>query len=476
MTTSPPNILLILADQWRFDCLGALGHPAVRTPNLDRLAERGVLFTSAYAPTTPCGPARASVFTGRYPDAHGLCSGHNHLDPPDRPVLPEMLQQAGYETALVGKLHLKPLTRRYGFAHCLRSDSFCTLYDPEEVTDSAYVRWLRETLGDDASADLVARFDADEAAFASDELRFLLGSDVVDEAHHPTTWTAREIARLLRELPGTRAGRPFLVNCSFFGPHQPYRCPGRWGTLFDPADVPLPADFHATMEDKPILRHSWLSDHPARRRERGWTEDTYRTLLAAYYGGIAMIDHYVGEVLGALDERGLWDDTLVIFSADHGDYAGQFGCFYKSIPYEGSAHVPLIVHDPCNPQPGRREERAVSTIDLFATLLQCGGAAVPGDSESRDLRDLLLRPNAPWDDSALHKEGPRSLLVRGKWKLLRGPGEGGEMAYELYDRTEVPLDGTNRIDDPRCADIAFALRAELDAWHERQDAAAGRMK
>jgi len=461
-----PNIVLIMVDQMRFDCLGAVGHPVVRTPNLDALARRGVRFASAYTPTVPCAPARASIFTGRYPDTHGLVGGRSdHLDPPDVAVLPELLQAAGCETALVGKLHLKPMSRRYGFGHFLRSDSFWTIYDPDEPRDSAYVKWLTDTLGGDRARDIVRRFDADELAYDADEVRFLLGTNVVDEEHHPTPWTAREAAALLR----AEHERPFFLNCSFFGPHQPYLCPGRWGTMYPSQEIPLPPDFHVEFEDKPIFRgFPFLSAQTARRRRAGWDEGTYRKVLSAYYGNISMIDHYLGEVFEALDERALWDRTIVIFTSDHGDYGGQFGCFYKSLGYEGSAHVPLIVYDPRTPDPGRVEERTVSTIDLFATALSAAGAAVPPDTESRDLTGLLAGTERTWDNRAWFKQGQHSMLVRGRHKLMRGPA-GEAAAYELYDLAESPMESVNRIDDPRQSAVAASMRRELDSWHARQE-------
>ena len=461
-----PNILFIQTDQFRYDCLGAMGHPVVRTPNLDALARDGLLFGSAYAPSCPCAPARASIFTGVYPDAHGLVEGMGELDPPDSRVLPQYLRDAGYETALVGKLHLKPIDRDYGFDTFLRSDSMCTNYDPREVEDSAYVQHLRESVSPEFADYAVRRFTADEAAFEADELRFLLGTNVVDEEHHHTTWTAREAARFI-EQPHDR---PFFLSCSFFGPHQPYLCPGRWGTMYDPADLPLPEDSDAPLDDKPLFTHSFLAGPRAKRDARGWDADVYRRILAAYYGNISMIDHYIGEVLASLHRAGLWERTVVVFTADHGDYAGQFRSFYKSGPYEGSAHVPMIVRDPRPPpRHGQREARHVSTIDLFSTFCRVAGLSPPTSVESRDLSPLLHDPSAQWENEARFKQRDWSAIVRDGLKLCRGDVDGGTV-YELYDLADMPIEKVNRAGDAAYAARMADLHARLGAWHAKQQA------
>ena len=138
------NILFILTDQFRFDCLSMLGHPVVQTPNLDALAAESTLFSNAWCPTMACAPIRASLFTGYYADTHGMGGNQTVLYPHDRKVLPEYLTDAGYDTALVGKLHLKPMDRAFGFRHLLRHDAPYTNYSAEEATDSAYIRYLQE--------------------------------------------------------------------------------------------------------------------------------------------------------------------------------------------------------------------------------------------------------------------------------------------------------------------------------------------
>ncbi|HIG16780.1 MAG TPA: hypothetical protein EYQ31_05540 [Candidatus Handelsmanbacteria bacterium] len=293
----------------------------------------------------------------------------------------------------------------------------------------------------------------------------MLGSGFLEAEHHEVSWAVRESIRYLRHERPT--DKPFFLNCSFFGPHQPYLCPPPWDALYPEAEIPLPADFHYSVEDKPLFRDSAQMEWLQRRDRWGWDEGTYRRLLAAYYGYVSMIDDGVGQLLAAVREEGLWDDTLIVFSADHGEFGGQFRAFYKGLPYEGSCHVPLIVHDPRAPSGGRRCDRNTSNIDLFSTFLQVAGVALPEHVESRDLAALVAGEETAWDNRSLWKKGGQSFLVRDDDKLVRGE-VGTETVYELYDLGRDPMEEHNVFAEPARQQRLVALRAELDAWHAEQ--------
>lgn len=460
------NILFILTDQFRFDCLGTRGHPLVRTPNLDALAATSTLFTNTWCATMACAPARASLFTGVYADTHGMGGNQTVLDPVDRRVLPEYLAEAGYDTALIGKLHLKPMNRDFGFRHSLRHDAPYTSYSEEEARDSAYLRYLGETAYRHDPEEAVRLFTDDEDAQHTDEQRFMLGSGFLEAEHHEVNWAVRESIHYLRHERPT--DRPFFLNCSFFGPHQPYLCPSPWDNLYPPDEVPLPADFYYGVDDKPIFSDSAQVEWLQRRDELGWDEDTYRRLLSAYYGYVSMIDDGVGRLLGALRDEGLFEDTLVVFSADHGEFGGQYRAFYKGLPYEGSCHVPLIVHDPRATSESRICDRNTSNIDLFSTFLATAGIDLPKDTESRDLTALARGGTTDWDNLARWKKGNQSFIVRDGDKLMRGR-VGDDVVYELYDLATDPLEERNLIDEPARLEKINSLRDELDTWHDDQD-------
>ena len=186
-----------------------------------------------------------------------------------------------------------------------------------------------------------------------------------------------------------------------------------------------------------------------------------------------MIDHGVGQLLQTLQEEGLADDTLVIFSADHGEFGGQYRSFYKGLPYEGSTHVPLIVRDPRVAQQPKICALNVSNIDLFATCLTAAGATVPADAESRDLAPLWSGQNETWDNRTLWKKDKQSFVVRDDGKLMR-EGSGAEAVYEFYDLQNDPWEEKNQLDQPRFAPNIATLKQELDTWHADQDDKTGR--
>ncbi len=460
------NILFICVDQFRFDCLSNLNHPCVKTPNLDALAKKGIQFTSAFASTAPCGPSRASMLTGTYPDTNGVISGNDPITPNDRPILPQHLQAAGMHTALIGKLHLNPIFRDFGFDHFQRSDYFFDNYDPKAMEDSKYVHWLREKLGTDAGNRLVQQFSADEGAFPDDQWRFIVGGNRVDEEHHHTTWMTDQAIEFLNHAPE----QPFFLNVSYFGPHQPYACPAPWDTMYDPETIPLPEDFDNDLNDKPIISNNGFYQQSLRmRKEQGWTRQTHRKALSAYYGNISMIDHHIGRLLTALCESGHEEDTMIVFTADHGDMAGQFGCYFKSLGYDGSARVPLIIVDPRSSRKDQRETRAVSLIDLFATFLSVPDATAPHEHESRDLTPLIMDENTNWDDRIFFKQASHAMLVQGQWKLLRDQVN-GQIVYEFYDRTNLPIDSENLWDDKKHLTIQMQMAQDLNNWFDKQSA------
>lgn len=458
-SSSNKNILFILTDQFRFDCLSCLGHPTVKTPNLDRLAKSGVLFKNAYCATMPCGPARTSIFTGLYPDVHKSVDNHTDMVPPDLEVIPQFLRSVGYDTALVGKLHLKPFKRDYGFNHFLRNDAPYTNYFEAEAYESAYIQHLKdnEVCQD---ADAVELFTTDEASLVSDELRFMMGSNITDEAHHMTTWTANESIKYIESNPE----RPWFLNASFFGPHQPYLCPDRWGKMYDPETLPLPEDFYNETNDKPIYANG-LAQWQIRRDENNWDEAVYRKILAGYYGNISMIDHYIGKILDSLQETGQWDDTIIIFAADHGDYAGQFKLFYKGAGYEGANHVPMIIRHP-DFADGRVEDCIVNTIDLFATIIKQGGCQVPDYAESKDLTPLLAGNHESWDNKTFFKWHQNAAIIKDNFKLMTDIID-GKTVYEFYDLSQRPLEAVNHYDNPNYTDTIQLMQQELRSWIEK---------
>jgi arylsulfatase A-like enzyme len=443
---SSPNVLWITTDQHTFRALGCAEGPPddIETPNIDRLAGDGVFFERAYSPSPVCGPARASLFTGCYPQEAGT-EGNNGAPEDGVRTLPELLREGGYHTSLVGKLHFTPKTGDHGFVHKRLHDAMYDRYRPEEPWTSDYVEWLADERFEGDIERVIDIANEDEESFheRGNLYRFLMGSNWRTEAEHSNTWVADETVEYLRE----HREDPFFCFASFFGPHQPMHAPGRWADMYDPEDVDLPPEFDQSRE-KPSA---------AVKRERGrifryydrhdWPESRYREVLAAYYGQVSMIDHNVGRILDTLEAEGLAEDTIVVFTADHGDHAGQLGWFGKSTMYETSVRVPLIVSDPWGAS-GARTDHVVNNMGLFQTVLDRCGVDYR-DTSSRSLVPLLAEPNREdWTDETYSELGSFWMLVRGDHKLIRAQAPNGDYVHELYDTTDRPLDDVDLWDAP----------------------------
>jgi arylsulfatase A-like enzyme len=451
-----PNVVVIMADQFHPEALGCGDRP-VETPNVDRLANQGVRFESTYCPSPICGPARASIFSGRYPQETGITSNWEPV-PNDLPLLPEVLRDSGYHTALVGKLHLSPHAAPHGFEYRQRHDSMYDLYYAEEPWQSAYVEWLAEERFDGDVTAVIDRANADESYFSEDRTsvrKFLLGSNWREESEHSNAWVGRGSVRYLED----HREEPFFLFASYFGPHQPMAAPGRWADRYDPDDIELPPEFDVETGDKPILRND---DPGVPQSGDTWRREEYQEVLAAYYGQVSMIDYYTGQILDALDRLGLAEDTLVVFTADHGDHAAQFGKFTKGSMYHGSVGVPLVVRDPTRTDhAGTTTQRVLNTVDLHDTILEYCGVDHGEETASRSFLPLLEDPETDdWTDRTYSEFGDSAMVVDGEYKLYRG--RDGD--FELYDRHDRPRDGENLWEHGEYGDVQDRLFDRLETF------------
>ena len=453
----PPNILFIMTDQHQARSLSCLGHPDVKTPNLDQLAGRSVLFENTFCPSPICGPARTSVFTGLYPSATGALNNDLPYKQEVSVLLPERLRQAGYYTAMCGKLHLKPTADAHGFDEKHLDDGGTDLYCKVEPQLSEYVHWLADRRFDGDIDEVIRLFNEDEECLEEDPFRFIQGSNWRTDEEHQNTWVTERTLDVLRE----KQDQPLFLFSSFFGPHQPMIAPEPWASMYSPDDIELPPEYSISLDDKPLARDKVLFGF---LREK-LTEQQVRKALAAYYGQISMIDHCIGRILDELEAQGMADNTIIVFTADHGDHASQFGMFFKGTMYDNAACVPLMIADP-GKAGGLRCPKNVNSLDLYATCLEAAGAEVP-ECHSHSLMPLLDDPLAPdWDNVTYSEKLPWNGVVRDHWKLVRyNDPEEGRM-HELYDRRAPVIDSLNRWDDPEVSGIQASLLAELDRLEE----------
>jgi len=462
-----PNILLILTDQHHPDFLGYLGHPRLSTPNIDRLAARSRIFRNAYCPSPVCGPARASIFTGRYPPGHGMVCNWNPLKG-DQTLLTDHLFQAGYYNALVGKLHLTPAGARHGFDWKRLCDGPNATYRSDELTYSDYFRYLERTAFAD-DPDRAWQAAGESEALPTSDPGFWEGWSWVDDEHHHTTWTGREAAGFLSDY---KEAQPFFLNLGFFAPHHPYAACEPWDSLYDPDTIELPPSFSAVKES-PFFDAALK---PKQNTTTDWDEPTWRRIIAKYLGSISHLDREVGRILDALEAAGKADNTLIVFTADHGDNMGDYRMIGKGNHYESSARVPFLISGP-GVKPGE-DSRIINTIDLYGTLLDVAGCQRWQDSpenESRSFRSLLDgsspadRANETFSIIGNQPEGFNAMLRRDEWKLLRHHSpKHPEPTYELLRTSDDVADLRDYATDAESATVFQTMKKDLDLWCERQ--------
>jgi arylsulfatase len=368
MTASRPNILWYCTDQQRFDTIGALGNPHVRTPTIDALVAEGVAFTHAYCQSPICTPSRASFLTGLYPTrVHNTRNG-NESFPPFPPVITKLLADSGYACGLVGKFHLQSAGKRtepriedgysyWKFSHAPRDDW-------EQGHD--YADWVRARGGD------------------LDALRH--SEDRVPPELHQTTWASERAIEFLRQP----RDRPWLLSVNIYDPHPPFIPPRVYAERFDPEKMP-----------GPHFRESDLA-HQARLKAIDFQDDVRtpeghdaKTKQALYYAMIAQIDDQFARILDALEETGQRDNTVIVFTSDHGEALGDHGLMYKGCRfYEGLVRVPLIFAWPGHFRAGLRGDGLVELLDMTATIVELAGLDQPEYMQGQSLLPIL-RGEAP---------------------------------------------------------------------------------
>ena len=438
-----PNILIIHADQHRFDCLGTYGNPDVQTPNIDALAADAVRYVNAFCPFPVCTPSRYSLLSGLYVHQHLGWNNHCTL-PHGIATFPGILRESGYRTAAVGKMHFTPAYLDVGFDRMQLAEQ-----DGPGRYDDDYHRWLRE----EGLCDRIDLLDQvreyrEQAPPAYWDTYGALPSDL-DEAHYSTTWIA---GRALEELAKWDA-EPNLLMVGFVKPHHPFDPPRPWDGMYDPAALSiLPGWTEAT----PLLDQRYRRGY---FNNAALTEPRLRRVMALYYATISQIDYHVGRMVALLRERCLYDRTLIVYTSDHGEYLGFHHLLLKgNYMYDPLVRVPLIVKYPESDRAGEVCGTLVNNTDLAPTLLSCAGCAVPREMEGLDLagpaqaRDLIFA-EAPRADQYMVRSAHHKLL------LCREPGQS-----QFFDLDKDPLELHNRIAKPAYAGVVATLRAALTQW------------
>lgn len=454
-----PNVVFICVDQWRGDALGIEGHPAVQTPYLDRIAARGARFQRAYAGVPSCIAARASLMTGLTQEHHGRVGYREGVEWNYPVTLAGEFSRNGYQTHGIGKMHVYPARDRLGFDEVELHDGFVHYLrdrapDPAMVDD--YLPWLQERTGSttdyfDHGVDcngVVAR-PWDKA-----------------EALHPTTWVFSQGLRFLKRRDPQK---PFFLFLSLHRPHPPYD-PPQWA--FDQymnMDLPTPP-----VGDWSNRFDRYRNDYDPTASVAHYRPEVRRRAQAGYYGHMTHIDHQVNRFLENLQFAGLQNNTIICFTSDHGEMMGDHHLYRKTVPYEGSARVPLLVQAPPSVgiTPGIAPEGVVELRDIMPTLLDACGLDVPGIVDGMSLIPMMRGEQQRVRD-VLHGEhvyaGNQSLhyLTDGREKYIWFSEDGHEQLFDLVNDSQELHDLAGDPDRQEClASWRSRLVAALDGREE----------
>ncbi len=436
------NVLVLMCDHHRFDALSCLGNPLAHTPNLDRLAARSVRFENCFTQSPVCAPARHSLATGRYAHAQGVIT-NSHKPHSGMVTIAHALQPLGYRRFQQGHMHWT-------------DPDMDTGYEPP-VTKAMW----RESM----PAEALARYDWESQGITR---RTTAGPSPRTREQYSGYFVAANAVCQIESA--AERGEQFLCWTAFSEPHPPFYPPREIYERFDQAQIDLPkqAPADAAPPHQVILQK--------RREWEHLTEVELRQMLAGYYGMVELVDGYIGTVLDAVERLGIAEDTIIIWTTDHGDQMWEHELFLKFQMHEGSVHVPLLIHDPRRGSGVRT--KLVEHIDLFPTICELVGAECPDTVQGRSLAPLLgvsgtdtslsvpETPEGPtpegWRDAVFSQIGTIQMIRTEQWKLNVYDGEPGE----LYDLENDPEEFYNRVADADYADTVQSLHERLRDWEQ----------
>lgn len=445
MQAKRPNILLLFTDQQRFDTIAAAGFPHMLTPNLDRLAREGCLFSNAYTPNPVCVPARHNLLTGLPARFHGFAANFGHPNPAILPTLPRILSDQDYVTRAVGKMHFRPVRRHNGFDKMELMEEA-----PRFREDDEYAMYLKNVgLGHILNIHGVRNL-----------LYMAPQRSLIPEEHHGSTWVGDRAAAFLRAEAGRR---PFFLWASWIAPHPPFDVPDAFAGLYQGRNLPEPLDSETPCW--PEVAFSKVSSRFPPDKERQYV----RRMRELYYAAISLVDKNVGKVLAALDAIGETDNTMIIFTSDHGEMLGDHGAYQKMLPYDSCSRIPFLVRYPRRFQPGSVRNEFVDLNDILPTVLDVCGLQYPGPYELPGSSICGGNKDRSRQYIEYHRDNRRWIAMLDE-RYTYGYHYGGGLEL-LFDRQNDPSESVNllaaRPDDPEVKDARARLRAQLCRHEEK---------
>lgn len=424
-----PNVLFIIADDLA-PRLGIYGD-SVRSPNIDRLAREGVMFERAYTQFPLCGPSRASFLTGTRPATTRVTNLSTNFRAalPDIQTLPEYFRANGYFSGRVGKVFHQGVPGDIGTSGLDDPQSWDLVVNPRGRDKDAEDGRLKVMTPGIAFGSAMAWLDDD-------------GTD----QEQTDGKVASEAIAMLRE----HRDKPFFIAVGFYRPHVPMIAPARYFSWYDKAKMKIAGPDPVP---PPEYTKAWEPDN------FGMNADEQRQMIRAYRASTSFVDGQVGRVLDALRTLGLADNTIVVFTGDHGYHLGEHGQWMKTTLWEEATRVPLIFRVPWLPARNARSPRTVEMLDIYPTLTELAGLSHYARNEGRSLVPLLRSPRAKWDEAAFSQVvGGRSVRTE-RWRYTEW--EGGRLGVQLFDHNADPREWHNLANEPKYTAVITALKARL---------------
>ena len=438
-----PNILFLFTDQQRPDSLGCYGNQVAKTPNLDQLAEQGVLFENCYGQNPLCCPSRHSVLTGRYPHSHRVrANWYGRKE--DEQSFGHRLGRSGYHTATIGKMHLTPWYENFGFNGRIIAEAKFYKTCPDD-----YQKFLKKHGCDRSDV-----YDYQSKKYI--EQRTAVKSKLPQELHIDG-FIGRSICEYLKN-----ATEPFCCFASFVSPHNPYDPPEPYDKLFLNEKLPERNMYPGEVEDKPKEIYNYIN------KAVNWPKNTdqlttkqIHLMKAYYYSLVTFIDDWVGRIVKVLKEQGLYNNTIIIYSSDHGDLLGDHGLVFKQCFYEQSVKTPLIIHAPKLYKP-RRIKDLVELMDIYNTICEMGNSWIGEGIQGKSLVPMLEgREKEPHREAVFSENWFGRMIRHGNYKMVYYPGK----PYgELYNLAEDPLERKNLWEKMEDSPMKRTLKDLLLDW------------
>lgn len=420
--TKKPNLLIIHTDQQSSWSIGAYGGKLLETPSIDSIARQGAIFNNCFTPSAVCTPSRGSFLTGRYPNCNGAHANNLELGR-DEVTLAHILQNNGYETGYIGKWHLDGPDRP-GWIEEDRSMGF---KDCRYMYNRGHWKKILDREND--------------KPFVSNE--------VGEGKSFTTDWLADKSIDFIRN----RNEKPFFLMLSIPDPHFPFKVSEPYHSMFNRDDMIIPPSFY--QEDRPI----WLLNTEIDIKGAGWTEKDLKEAMAIYCGMVKCIDDNVGRILSCLNGEGILDDTIVVFTTDHGEYLGEHGIYAKNALYETAYRIPMLIRWPEKIKEGTVIDRFFSLVDFQQTILGLVNIGPSGREQGRDASPLLRGESIDWIDEAYihYSSFTRAGIFTPEYELAYVK----DSEHILFDRLFDPEQINNLYYDPKYREIINDLKVKI---------------